>query len=104
MNLILKMKFGSHLYGTDTPSSDLDYKGIYIPSPREILLGRTKPTISISRKKDQFERNTSEDVDQEYFTLARYLELLTQGQTVALDVLFGAREQDILSPPIPRNL
>ena len=92
MNLCFKMLFGSHLYGTSTPESDKDYKGVYIPSKKELLLGRSRPTISISRSKEHAERNTAEDVDQEYFSLSRYLELLTQGQTVALDVLFGYRQ------------
>jgi hypothetical protein len=92
MNLCFKMLFGSHLYGTNTPESDKDYKGVYIPSKKELFLGRSRPTISISRSKEHAERNTAEDVDQEYFSLARYLELLTQGQTVALDVLFGYRQ------------
>jgi predicted nucleotidyltransferase len=26
MNTIVRMIFGSHLYGTDTPTSDKDYK------------------------------------------------------------------------------
>lgn len=38
MNKILEMKFGSHLYGTNTPNSDLDYKAIYLPTAREIIL------------------------------------------------------------------
>lgn len=29
-----EIKFGSHLYGTDTPTSDLDLKGIYLPTGR----------------------------------------------------------------------
>jgi predicted nucleotidyltransferase len=28
MNVIVKMKFGSHLYGTSTPLSDTDYKAV----------------------------------------------------------------------------
>ena len=31
-NIIVKIKFGSHLYGTDNEKSDLDYKGIFLPS------------------------------------------------------------------------
>jgi hypothetical protein len=27
-----KMKFGAHLYGTATSNSDVDYKGIFMPS------------------------------------------------------------------------
>lgn len=30
MILLFKTKFGSHLYGLDTPNSDTDYKGVVI--------------------------------------------------------------------------
>lgn len=89
MNKIVELKFGSHLYGTDTPNSDLDYKGIYLPSARDILLGRYKRTISSTRPKREGERNTKDDVDTEFFSLDRYLELLMEGQTVALDMIFA---------------
>lgn len=89
MDKILEMKFGSHLYGTDTPNSDLDFKAIYIPSAREIVLGRYKKTIAKSRPKADCERNNKDDIDIEIFSLDRFLELLMEGQTVALDMLFG---------------
>lgn len=89
MDKILQMKFGSHLYGTDTPESDLDFKGIYIPTGREIVLHSYKSTISTSRAKAEGERNTKDDVDSEFFSLDRYLGLLMEGQTVALDMLFA---------------
>lgn len=90
MNKILEMRFGSHLYGTNTPKSDLDIKGIYLPTAREIVLGNYKKTIATSRPKQDKERNTKDDVDTEFFSLDRYLELLMEGQTVALDMLFGS--------------
>lgn len=89
MNKILEIKFGSHLYGTDTPTSDLDYKAIYLPTAREIVLGRVKGTIATSRPKSHCERNNKDDIDTETFSLCRYLELLMEGQTVALDFLFA---------------
>lgn len=89
MNKILEMKFGSHLYGTNTPNSDLDFKAIYLPTARDIVLGRVKGTIAKSRPKAECERNTKDDIDMEIFSLCRYLELLMEGQTVALDILFG---------------
>lgn len=92
MNKILEIKFGSHLYGTNTPTSDLDFKGIYLPTAKEILLGRIKETIANSRPKAECERNNKDDIDSEYFSLDRYLSLLTEGQTVALDVLFAPRD------------
>ena len=89
MNKIIEIKFGSHLYGTDTPESDLDLKSIFLPSAREIVLGRYSKTLNVSRPKQAFERNTKDDVDMESFSLDRFLDLLTQGQTVALDMLFA---------------
>ena len=38
LNIVVKMKFGSHLYGTSTPLSDTDYKAVYIPEARDIIL------------------------------------------------------------------
>lgn len=52
MNKLFEMKFGSHLYGTSTPASDVDYKSIYLPTAREIVLGDYHKTINMSRKKD----------------------------------------------------
>ncbi len=89
MNKIFELKFGSHLYGTDTVNSDSDYKAIYIPTPREIVLGTHKKTISTQRPKSEGERNTKDDVDVEIFSVDRYLKLLSEGQTVALDILFA---------------
>lgn len=94
---IVEIKFGSHLYGTSTPASDLDYKAVFIPSPNDILLQRIKPTITNSRPKQQFEKNVAGEVDIESFALHRYLSLLAEGQTVALDMLFApiwAMEQE----------
>lgn len=88
MNKIIELKFGSHLYGTNTENSDLDFKGIYLPTAREICLNSYSKTISTTRPKGHAERNNKDDVDLEFFSLDRYLELLLEGQTVALDMLF----------------
>jgi len=89
MNKIIEVKFGSHLYGTDTPLSDADFKGIYIPTARQIILNKAKHNISVSRPKQEFEKNNKDDVDMETFSLQEYLRLLIEGQTVALDMLFS---------------
>ena len=84
MKKIVEIKFGSHLYGTSTPASDLDIKGIYLPSAEDILLQQVTPTININRAKAQGEKNTAEDIDLEMFTPARFLQLVAEGQTIAL--------------------
>jgi predicted nucleotidyltransferase len=98
MKLIVQIKFGAHLYGTSTPQSDLDIKGVYLPSARNILLQQVKPVVSENRPKMHGEKNTSDDVDHEAYSLQRYLEFLTQGQAVALDMLF-APDWAMIKPP-----
>lgn len=87
-NLICEIKFGSHLYGTNTKSSDEDYKGIFLPTVEEILLGRI-PKTAASTPKDDTRKNNSGELDCEYYSLHHFLRLATQGQTVAIDMLFA---------------
>lgn len=96
--LIFTTKFGSHVYGTSLPSSDLDYKGIFIPSGHDILLGTAKETISQSTN-DTDIKNTGQDIDSEYFSLKKYMKLLLDGQTVALTMLFLPKKCHIVHDP-----
>lgn len=97
---IVEIKFGSHLYGTSTPESDLDIKSVYLPTAQDILLQRVKPVIAGTRSKAHGQKNSAEDVDREAYSPEKFLRLLAEGQTVALDMLF-APDQFILSPPDP---
>lgn len=89
MKSVVTMRFGSHLYGTSTPASDVDLKSVHLPSATDILLGRAKAVISTSTKLDPTQKNTSADIDTESFTLQQFLKLASQGQTVAVDMLFA---------------
>jgi hypothetical protein len=86
MDLVVKMKFGAHLYGTATASSDLDYKGVFLPSREEILLGRI-PKCRAFTTGDSRSKNQAADVDEEIYSLHYFLQLACEGQTVALDML-----------------
>lgn len=96
MNIICEIKFGSHLYGTDTENSDIDIKGVYLPDSKDILLGSYKKSVVSERSKANGERNTKDDVDKEYLSLDRFIQLLCEGQTMALDMLFAPSESYIL--------
>lgn len=100
MRIIVEMQFGSHLYGTATARSDLDFKSVHVPAARDILLQRVRDTITSSRPKAPGERNDPDDVDRESYSLQRYLALLAQGQTVALDMLF-APDAALIGVPAP---
>lgn len=86
---IFETPFGSHLYGTNTAASDHDVKAVFIPDGRDILLGRYKKSINISSKVDINAKNTYTDIDMESYSLDKYLYLVAEGQTVALDMLFS---------------
>jgi hypothetical protein len=97
---VVKIKFGSHLYGTSTPSSDMDFKSVFIPTREEILLQRVpgSRTHGPSKTGDGV-KNQPGDVDYESYSLSRYLSLLMDGQTVAIDMLFApASHQEYTSP------
>lgn len=49
MKIIMETVFGSHLYGLNTPTSDKDYKGIFLPHPRDILLGKAQEPSTRAR-------------------------------------------------------
>ncbi len=97
MRTIVKIKFGSHLYGTETPQSDLDFKAVHIPAARDILLGRASRTISEHREKAEGVKNLPGEIDSDSYSLHRYLQLAAEGQTVAMDVLFAPPWADVES-------
>lgn len=91
-NLIMKCLFGSHLYGLQTPNSDKDYKGIYLPEKDNLLLGDYAKYYSQSTGDDK-SKNTSDDIDVEILSLPYFIELACKGETVAIDMLHADKEQ-----------
>lgn len=96
--LIFRCKFGSHLYGTNTETSDLDYKSVFIPDANDLILQKAPKTKTTSTKKG-VERNTSLDIDDESFSVQQFMKLLLEGQTGALDMLFCPEEMIIHKTP-----
>jgi len=86
LKLVVRMKFGAHLYGIETSDSDIDYKGIFLPSKEEILLGRIPKCHSYSTG-DGVSKNRPGDVDVETYSLHYFITLACEGQMVALDML-----------------
>ncbi len=91
LNIIVKMKFGAHLYGTATPDSDVDYRGVFMPSKEQVLLGRIPGSFNYSTG-DNESRNTKDDTDIEMYSLHHFMKLACEGQTVAMDMLHAPEE------------
>lgn len=82
-DLLYLTQYGSHLYGTNTENSDLDYRGIFIPKIRDLVL-----------KRDVDEYNTELNmnnikVDVKLFSIHKFIKLCSKADTNALDLLFS---------------
>ena len=84
---IVLMKFGSHLYGTNSEMSDQDFKGIFLPSREDAFLGNIPKSHNNAKKKAENQKNTAEDIDIESYSLQYFIKLACEGQTVAIDML-----------------
>lgn len=87
--ILFRCKYGSHLYGTDTPTSDVDYKGVFLPTRRQAFLGKIPRSWGpgTGRAKTAGEKNQPGDVDDEFYSLQEFVKLALEGQTVAIDML-----------------
>jgi len=98
MKTIVKMIFGSQIYGTSTENSDTDIKGVFLPSPEEILLQKIPKVISTSTKENERAKNTKNDIDTELFSLGTFFKLVSEGQTVVMDMLFAPWNFNLETP------
>jgi hypothetical protein len=90
------MKFGSHLYGLNTPNSDVDYKGIFMPTLEELLLGSYPKTI-VASTGPEHAKNSADDVDTEVISLPNFIKHACTGETFAIDMLH-CTEPTVSSP------
>jgi hypothetical protein len=88
--LLFLTLFGSNLYGTQTPGkSDLDVRGIFLPSLESLALNKASRSLHYSTN-DDGQKNSAEDVDIDLWSVQHWLlKLLPAGDTGALDVLFS---------------
>lgn len=89
MKLLYKTVFGSNLYGTNTPKSDKDYKIVFLPDIKTLLLGEKKLSSIASNTSDHNTKNTKDDIDTEYIPLQVLVRDFAEGQTYALEVAFS---------------
>jgi hypothetical protein len=77
--IIFKTIVGSQAYGTATASSDIDYKGVYVQHPKEILAFRYAEQLEVN--KDEF-----------YYEVRRFLELLQVANPTVLELLYMPKD------------
>lgn len=79
-NVILRVRTGSHAYGTNTPESDEDESLVWVENPRDVLGVRAETKIK-HRKND--------DEDRQEYPLRRFVYLATKGNPSVLEILWA---------------
>lgn len=70
---------GSHSYGLNTPTSDIDNRGVYIINDIDNLIGLSRNEMMVSQKED----------DNVYTEFRHFLKLLRGGNTQMIELLFN---------------
>ena len=78
MKMLVKTLGGSTAYALNTPESDLDYRGVFVNTEPAKILGL--------EKLDHVQKQETDDIV--YYEVRKFFELLRQGNTGALEILF----------------
>ena len=78
MKMLVKTLGGSTVYALNTPESDLDYRGVFANTEPAKILGL--------EKHDHIQKQETDDIV--YYEVRKFFELLRQGNTGALEILF----------------
>jgi hypothetical protein len=76
--LIILSVAGSHMHGTNTPNSDKDYMGVYIPTAEDILLNKVKHHLKLPEEYG---------IDIQIWSIYKFFDLACKGETLAIDLL-----------------
>jgi predicted nucleotidyltransferase len=91
--VIYKVKSGSHLYGTNTESSDVDYTSIFIPNSYYLLSLQQCDFIDRSSKgAKEYRRNTNQDFDDQSHSISRYLNLVLRGNPNLTEIIYAPNQ------------
>ena len=77
--IVFKCIVGSHAHGTNIEGSDIDYKGVYLQDPEDILNNGYREQVTITD-------------DEVYYEIRRFIELLNTGNPTMLELLFSPED------------
>lgn len=98
--IIFKCRTGSHLYGTNRPTSDEDYSGVFLPSTEDLLSIQKGPEeLTENKKNSAGSQNEFGDIDCKFFSIQKFIRLASEGQPGQLEMLFAPKEMIIISTP-----
>jgi len=88
---------GSKLYGTNTPNSDDDFVGVFVPNKKYLLGFQNVDEVDCSVKsKDESGKNTKDAVDVKMYALPKFLKLAADVNPNVVELLFVNEENVLL--------
>lgn len=105
MTPIVKIPFGSHLYGTATASSDFDFKVIYLPRLEDLVIGK-KAEIYKEKPGKPDEVMQAGEVETEFAPLQRLAQDFFSGQSWAIECIFAilSSKYEMIEPGLEYDL
>jgi len=98
--IIFECVTGSHLYGTSNENSDQDFTGIFLPSANDLLGLQNPPSEwAMNEHKTDGPRNGAGDVDRKYYSLSKWLKMVADGQSWAVEMLFAPDDKVTVTSP-----
>lgn len=89
-NCIFFCRVGSHLYGTNTPESDDDFTGIFIPDKEYVLGKRVIEQVEFNTNPSSSgKRNTKDDLDCTLFALDKWTTMCVNNNPNRLEIFFA---------------
>jgi uncharacterized protein len=104
-NLIIKMRTGSYLYGTNTQDSDEDFMGIFMPDVRYLLGLEKLSEVDLSIKDKKIDgKNTADAIDFKLYTLSKFIRLALDANPNIIEMLFVNDDNIVFINDVGKNL
>ncbi len=95
-NKILEITVGSFLYGTNTPTSDIDYSGVFLPIKEFIFGFQRVEEVDLSViDKNQAGKNTKNAIDRKLYEFRKFVKLAMDNNPNIIEQLF-VNQQNIV--------
>lgn len=88
-NKILELRIGSHLYGTNVPSSDEDFSGVFIADMSHYFGMESVSEVDLSVSKKEDGKNDSDAVDRKFYELRKFVKLAMENNPNIIEQLFA---------------
>lgn len=100
--LIFLIKAGSHFFDLNTPQSDKDYRGVYMPSSKEFYDGEPKRRFveyKTTPGNKTGVKNSNKDVDFNLFSITFFMDLLARGDFNMMEMLHSPEDKILIDSP-----